>query len=729
MAKFRPRARIIRTVGDQLISGPEAAMIELVKNAYDADSPSVHISITPASSIGEDGQIVVTDLGHGMSGIDLVEKWLEPATDEKKKARTSPNSRRMLGAKGVGRFATARLGQRLNVSTLKSTGEQQEVSELSIDWDLFSQTKYLDEVDIEVTTRVEDRVLSRSTGVRLEINGLRDQWTEKQLKILIRELRRLISPLRAQTDEFKIFLDLSAFQKEKSGFDGQTLVSGYFAPIDSSSPTVHPYEIRPFNIEPIFHYMVSGVFDDNGEFNGIFVNRRGDAQEQSLALPSTKLDLEEVSCGPITLRLNIYDREGSAITELFEAMNVEGIGRIEAKKILDENVGIGIYRDGFRIRPYGDAENDWLELERMRVQNPSKKLGLNQVWGMVEVAPEDLSNLLERSSREGFEHNGSFVRLKRLISDLLTHVEAIRQDFRQTAGISRKSEGDVFEVRKNADFNSTQKALDKLPKRYQEKLKRAIEKDTIALKTSIADLETYQQVLASHSTLGLVVGQVLHDGRRFLSDITTRSKRISEGAPRLEEDSAFGRHFRGIFEKEASSINSSAAQLSKLFKSLDPISGKKRGRPRAFHIKDVIDRSLGLFSDAIQSGSVEVNIDLTGAAAKVYGYEADLMAALLNIIDNAVHWLGKCQGVAPQINIVATEAGKYIQLLVSNNGPTIAERFHESLFKPSFTLKAEGSGIGLAIAREAMRASKGDLAFDSEKEETTFVIEMLKEPQ
>ena len=119
MAKLRPRARIVRTIGDQLISGPEAALIELVKNAYDADSPSVGIKISSPGSLQEGrmpGEIVVADTGHGMSATDIITKWFEPATTDKVERGTSPTGRPLLGAKGVGRFATARLGSVLQLS-------------------------------------------------------------------------------------------------------------------------------------------------------------------------------------------------------------------------------------------------------------------------------------------------------------------------------------------------------------------------------------------------------------------------------------------------------------------------------------------------------------------------------------------------------------------------------------------------------------------------------------
>lgn len=731
MPRLRPRARIVRTIGDQLISGPEAALIELVKNAFDADSSSVHIAIIPPEDgqwEGDAGLITVTDVGHGMSAADLIDKWFEPATSDKVDRRLSPGGRTMLGAKGVGRFATARLGRLLHLQAAhKASGRRLEVSEIEIDWSRFEQSKYLDEVEIDLATRPGLR--GERPGVALQIGALRDSWTKKQLEALVRELRRMVSPIATKEGDFRIYLDLSGFKQNIHGFDGPPLVSGALDLIESADDSRDPTEIRPLSIDRVFHYMVKGTFDAKGRFKGTFVNQRGDAKPQPIEVAASELTPEEDACGKVNLRLNIYDREGDAIVELFEKLGLGSIGRLDARRVLDENIGIGIYRGGFRIRPYGDAETDWLELERMRVQNPSRKLGLNQVWGVVEILDENASGLVERSSREGLEHNGGFVRLKRLIADVLAHVESMRQEFRQSAGLSRKTSVDTGEVRSNASLRATSRVVASLPPKYREKVERAIKQDSAALKTSIDELETYQQALASRSTLGLVVSQVLHDGRRFLSDISTRSKRLVDGAPRLEEQGAFGRHFRGSFGKEAGSISQSAGNLSKLFKSLDPISGKKRGRPKAFGIQEVLSRCVALFGDAITDTAIEVVYALPDQIAPVIGYESDLMAAVLNIIDNAVHWLGTSPTRPRRLVFSVSQSKRYVRVSISNNGPLIDERFHARMFSPGFSLKTEGSGIGLAIAREAMRASKGDVAFDAEAEQTTFVIEMQRAPQ
>jgi signal transduction histidine kinase len=731
VANLRPRARIVRTIGDQLISGPEAALIELVKNAFDADSPFVRITIKPPGSLQDGrqaGEIVVADNGHGMTAAELVDKWFEPATTDKVLRRTSPRGRQMLGAKGVGRFATARLGRFLHLTCSSSTGGGAlEVSTIEVDWQDFESNKYLDQVDIPVHTRAG--VASESSGVTLRISTLRDPWVKSQLTGLIHELRRLASPQGARESGFRIFLDLSGFSVESHGFDGQSLVTGVFGSVhevDDADEAPDPTEIRPFNLGDVFHYRVQGAFDENGAFLGRFINQRAEGQVREVSIDAPAIAEDEQKCGPVTVEINIYDREGDAVVELFRTLGLNELGRLDARRILDENIGIGIYRGGFRIRPYGDPESDWLELERMRVQNPSRKLGLNQVFGIVTIGDEQKSGLVERSSREGLEHNGSFERLKRLLAGVMAHVEQQRVDFREMVGLSRRPEGTTDGIRSQASLQATTRAVASLPQQFRQKVERALKQERTALKSQIDELEGYQLKLSAQSSLGLVVSQMLHDGRRYLGDINTRSKELADGAPRLMEQSAFGQHFRSVFGKNAKSVYDSAAQLTKLFRALDPLASRKRGRPKTLDPMAVVERCIPFFGDAIAAAGVTVERRAPSDIPKVTVYEADLMAAVLNIIDNAVHWLAASSAKSRVLRIEATSSKKWVRIRISNNGPLIDPLFQKNLFNPGFTLKPEGSGLGLAIAREAMKASKGNVVFDEEADETTFVVSMQR---
>ena len=144
---LRPRARILRTFGDELISSETVAVIELVKNAYDADATRVLVRFQEPLEIGQ-GRIEVIDNGHGMSLETIQTTWMEPATlSRKREPRSESRKRRVLGEKGIGRFAASRLADYLEVVTRRA-GMTTEVRAL-FDWKQFDDAeKYLDQVEV-----------------------------------------------------------------------------------------------------------------------------------------------------------------------------------------------------------------------------------------------------------------------------------------------------------------------------------------------------------------------------------------------------------------------------------------------------------------------------------------------------------------------------------------------------------------------------------------------------
>ena len=229
---LRPRARILRTFGDELISSETVAVIELVKNAYDADATRVLVRFQGPLEIGQ-GRIEVMDNGHGMSLETIQTTWMEPATlFRKRQQRSEQYGRRVLGEKGIGRFAASRLANTLEVVTRRA-GEDREIRAL-FDWSQFDdEHKYLDQVEVlweesepaEICPggtiqalwgegqTPESSELTHGTILRME--GLRAIWGESQFETLHTGLSRLISPFFEQDqltghDAFQIYLELPA---------------------------------------------------------------------------------------------------------------------------------------------------------------------------------------------------------------------------------------------------------------------------------------------------------------------------------------------------------------------------------------------------------------------------------------------------------------------------------------------------------------------------------------
>lgn len=705
--RFRPRARIIRTIGDQLISGPEAAVIELVKNAYDADARKVTLAFIPPLEPGE-GRIVVEDDGHGMTLADMRDKWMEPATTSKVAGRRSPLlGRVMMGFKGIGRFAAAKLGGRMALNSISDRdGERREVLIPDIDWSIFDGETYLSDIAIEF----HEQFTTESTGTIIEITGLNEAWPQTKMNRLILELRRLLSPLDSNggEDEFKIFLDLSACTQETAGFDGVALLRATNGSPADAVVDEHPNRVLPFPLLTACDYEVQGEFDSSGGFIGTFRNRRAGTGAEDVIL-NIPYEEEEESCGPVGVKLFLFDREADAIKSNMRQAGLGDLSAAQARRMLDATAGVAIYRSGFRVRPYGDAANDWLTLDRRRVQNPSMRIGHNQIAGYITVADQAESGLEERSSREGFEQNGAFIRLANLVETVLREVaEPKRYQFRVKAGIARNREVTYQEVRQLSELAKVRLLVASLEPQERAKAEQLIDSQTALLSNRIDQLEERQRVLEAKSSLGAIISEVLHEGAQPAGYIESTAPRLTSRindllgvrGPRFE---AAEREFRSKLPM----IASEGTKLANLFRNLKPLAGGRRGLVQSFPAVNVINSSRELFS----GHTVPVKLDNQAGSVDLIGYPDDLSTALVNLIGNALHWIEGDDVANPLVTITLQATSQEAIIFVDDNGPGVTEEFADSIFDVGFSLKPDGTGLGLNIAKEALARSGATLAY------------------
>jgi signal transduction histidine kinase len=220
----------------------------------------------------------------------------------------------------------------------------------------------------------------------------------------------------------------------------------------------------------------------------------------------------------------------------------------------------------------------------------------------------------------------------------------------------------------------------------------------------------------------MVVAQVVHDGRTYLEPISSSAKSIIENAPFLLEQSKKGDLVRKYYPTYGQTIKTGTKGLSSLFKSLDPISGRRRGRPLNFSALQVVQNSLNLVADEVIEADISVDVDIDKGIL-LYGYAGDLQSALMNIFHNAIHWLCTTQLDEKNISLRATVEGEHMQISIINNGPLIDEEDVSTIFDAGFSLKSDGHGLGLAIAREACRNSKGELYLSTISTQTNFIID------
>ncbi|MFS8181474.1 ATP-binding protein [Pseudovibrio denitrificans] len=696
--QFKPKARIIRTIGDQLISGPEAAIIELVKNSYDADATVVTIKFHPPLLRGE-GRISISDNGHGMSIDDVREKWMEPATSFKANNDTSRSGkRRMMGSKGIGRFASAKLGRVMSLmSTADVEGERKTVLIPELDWSVFNDECYLSDIKINFLEQVgEDQ-----TGTVIEVRELNENWTKDRVEQLYLELRRLISPINynfENEEDMKMYFDLSLCSEENCGFNPDDIIERQ-----------GDFRVKPIPVLSACDYELKGRIDEKGVFSGNFTIRRANLPSEKVELTLGTFDAQD-SPGEIEVYLYVFDREANTLKRNLSSAGLGELSAREAREIVDQISGVSIYREDFRIRPYGDAKNDWLTLDSRRVQDPSLRIGHNQVSGYLAISHEGESNLVERSSREGFEENEAFDVLRKMVLKLFANlIEPKRQIFREKTGISRRREATFDEVKELAELKKIRSLLNKFPARERAEAEAVINKQSKILQNRVEQIQERQRILEAKVSLGAIVGEVLHEGGPHSNFVFLSSEKLIGLLPSVKSNNAGLRDSAlSTFEERLPLVRGSSEVLVTLFQSLKPLAGGARGKPKYFSPVNVIHKVKNIFKEE----GVEFETIRECSSPEFLGYESDLMTALVNLTSNSVYWLQEHNIENAQVEFrVLDYDDKLASIEVVDNGLGIPEEFVEKIFDVGFSLKENGTGLGLNIAREALARSGGSLFY------------------
>lgn len=689
---FRPRARIMKTLGEELISSDSVALIELVKNAYDADASEVVIKIVGPLKEKE-GVIQVFDNGSGMSLHTIENSWMEPATSSKLNQKLSPSGRRVLGEKGIGRFAASRLSSMLELVSRRA-GENSETLAI-FDWSQFEDDqKFLDEVEVLIESKPPTDITSSSViasllkidaanpqGTILSMTGLKRVWNNSSFDEIQRGLSRLVSPF-TELPDFKITVSAPV------GFEQYNM------------------EIQPPAIINYPHYTVEGEVFEGGEYaityNVLSIDKPETVAGQIVRHPKSGWVMKDgsvdtqvavgPSCGPLKIQLRIWDRD-----ELGNISQMTGGTISSARKDLDFFAGISIYRDGFRVMPYGEPNNDWLRLDLRRVQKPTYRVSNNQIVGYISISADGNPGLKDQSNREGMRESQAYADLKDVMFCVLAKIEEIRFKARKSRSGTPASGSDSAQIGLFDPIDlsgirnhmSQQHPQDALAKKLIDNLETEFD----------ARIENVKNVLAKYSglaTLGKLVDAVLHEGRQPLASISGQASLGNEDL----EDSGFLKHDKILSaSKRFDKIKTQSQVLSLIFKRIEPFGGRKVGRPPQLYIEMVIKESFDIFESQLSELSIHYSISNTQTLVKLDPHE--IQQIFVNLIDNSIYWL---QMVGEQDREILVEVSRtlegFVEIVFSDSGPGIPEESRESIFDAYYSNRKDGAGLGLSIVGE-----------------------------
>lgn len=386
--KFKVSTGLKSILGQDLITSDNIAILELVKNSYDAHATKVLITF-------EKDSIIIADNGKGMSLNDLQNKWLFVGYSAKSDGTEDASyrskfKRNFAGAKGIGRISCDRLGSEVWLTTKSEDSNTVEV--IHVDWNKFEKSlkNEFDKISVDHESREERFTFPGESliGTEIRITGFRPEtpeWTRERITDLKKSLEKMINPFSG-TEDFCIEIKAEAFEKE----DHKIL-----AKIENSRDEFTEERIAKLK---------------NSIVNGVIQNTISDV----LTIKTTLIESSLVN-GIITTKL--LDR-GEAMYEIQEVNQFDKLENVtinlyflnqSAKRTFTLRMGIPpvqygsvmLFRNGFRIWPYGEEGDDSWKLDRRAQQGIRRFLGTRSLFGRVNVETSNVSAFKEVSSRDG----------------------------------------------------------------------------------------------------------------------------------------------------------------------------------------------------------------------------------------------------------------------------------------------------------------------------------------
>jgi signal transduction histidine kinase len=666
-AVFRPRARIIQTIGRDLISNELIAIQELIKNAYDADATSVKLIFEDPLVRGQ-GAIVIIDNGCGMTFATVRDSWMEPATVAKVKDTLTSRGRRVTGEKGIGRFAAARVAQTLTMTTRPADADVEIYAEF--DWGAFEDhSRYLDE--ISCSWKVRKRPRGSSSGTTLRLAGLNNDWDENadrdihSFSGLRAELSRLVAPIG--DDEFRVELVLPDRFKRLAGRITPPPVLG------------HP------------RYSLQGQMDDEGFLDLVYEGpgEKGPILDGKGNKPQVLLaGGKKARCGPFHIELRVWDREDlePLAQELHSTVR-------DIRRDLNAASGISIYRDHFRVLL---PQTDWLRLDLRRVQNPTLRLSNNQIVGRVFISADTNPGLKDQTNRQGIVDSPQYEAFRSALMEILARLEAKRDNSRRAQRVQQDEPG-IFQKLQLAPVSEY------VVKRYpnDQELKSFLEQKEKTFDEGIGEV---QRVLARYrrlATLGQLIDVVLHEGREPISTIGNQVELIKV------ESGESPNQRQGKFFKRIHTIERQVEVLKLLFERLAPFSGRKRGRPASILVEEVISNVFELMRAELDKMKVETS--LPTSTTNMIADSSEIQTMILNLLTNSLYWLEKVPSDR-KVQVRVKKSDLYsAEIVFSDSGPGIPEDSRDRIFDPYFSLRPDGVGLGLTIVGETAAEYDGSL--------------------
>ncbi|MGG5369405.1 ATP-binding protein [Enterococcus sp. AZ196] len=419
-----PELRLLKMLGEDLIKDEKTALIELVKNSYDADATTVKVFFENFGNkyeFDEKSEIYIIDNGEGMTKDEIINNWLSPGTANKKRKKISGNKTKLgrvyQGEKGIGRYAMLKLARSVELFTKTESEDNWNYANLDL-------SKYDDDYlntdtgsnllsDLQIVyeekscdTENIQQYLNNKNGTILKLSNLNGKWGTRKVNDIYDDLARL-EPISSIIHDWKASRDVSHYF-EKFG------VSFYLNGKETNHQNIFKDDLEKFLDlcdKKCLLSVTNGTFNDKtGTFN-FYVNGLSHTVNIESKEFNSKtyrryfkeeiegFEVEDLTCGPFEYEFYIFTFYKRPYLEEFRLTT-------EEKNLVDKH-RIYLYRDNARVYPYGEPKNDWLGIDALRgVNRIGEFLSNDQTVGFISITHDKNPHLRDKTNREGLIEDG-----------------------------------------------------------------------------------------------------------------------------------------------------------------------------------------------------------------------------------------------------------------------------------------------------------------------------------
>lgn len=653
---------ILSRLGEELNPNIDQGILELVKNAYDADARECQVSLVK----DEDGQpmITVSDDGRGMDAEDIVDGWLVLGSSKKQTSQLTPLGRRPAGNKGLGRLAALRLGHRARMVS-QPVGAQVEY-EVRFDWDDFDGAATVDEIGIVVA---ENANADRTHGTNVEITGLRKAIGRTEVKRLARSLVLLSDPFGEDSEAFR--------------------------------PRLHAPEFPDLTRVVEDHYFSEADYHLTAVLSGGMLNTKVTDWRGNTLYKATHEELRIGSNGALydapdmTFDLWAFTLAGATFSTRAASLG-------EVREWLRSFGGVHVYSNSLRVSPYGNSGNDWLDMNLARAKNPEFRPSTNNSIGRVKI-DDAHGQLIQKTDRSGFIESDKFDAIRQASVDSMEWMARQRLNERDNR---RRNEAKVNETEAEGTRQSVRNQIAQIPDAGNKlEVANAFARYDAARQKEAEGLRKEVQLYRTLSTAGITSATFAHESSG--NPLKSIGWALGSIRRRLQTDLASTYEVR--YSKPVDSIFKATNSLSVLSTATLSLINPDKRRVSRVNLHAVVRGVVTTYEPFLDGRVVSLSLNLAPGQPYITGTDAAVESIFTNLVNNSLSAFERVNEVDRRIEVSSRVVDGMWELTVADNGPGIEGIALKDIWLPGESRRDGGTGLGLTIVRDAISDLGGNV--------------------